>query len=147
MGLKDAIQADIKTALVAKDKAQVGVLRLITAAIKQREVDERITLSDEEIILTLDKMQKQRKESLHLYEKAGREDLAAQERYELTLLQHYMPTPLSETEIDDYIQKAIADHGSRSLRDMGKIIASLKPLLQGRADLALVSKKVKDQLE
>jgi uncharacterized protein YqeY len=146
MSLKNQIQEDIKTAMRAREKEQLSVLRLITAAIKQREVDERIELDDEQILLVLDKMVKQRRESLEQYEKAGREDLVAQERFELKLLQGYLPEPLSDDELTELIRNAVSETGASSIRDMGAVMNALRPQVQGRADMKLVSQAVKDQL-
>lgn len=146
MSLKNRILEDVKSAMRARDKERLSVLRLITAAIKQREVDERIELDDEQVLLVLDKMVKQRRESLEQYEKAAREDLAAQERFELDLLQAFLPEPLSETELNELIESAIAESGASSMRDMGSVMNALRPTVQGRADMKWVSQAVKDQL-
>lgn len=146
MSLKNQIQEDVKTAMRAREKERLSVLRLITAAIKQREVDERIELDDEQVLVVLDKMLKQRRESLEQYEKAAREDLAAQERFELELIQGFLPEPLSETELNDLIRSAIAESGASSIRDMGNVMNALRPSVQGRADMKLVSQAVKNQL-
>ncbi len=146
MSLKNRILEDVKSAMRARDKERLSVLRLITAAIKQREVDERIELDDEQVLLVLDKMVKQRRESLEQYEKAAREDLAAQERFELDLLQAFLPEPLSETELNELIKSAIAESGASSMRDMGSVMNALRPTVQGRADMKWVSQAVKDQL-
>lgn len=146
MSLKNQIQENVKDAMRARDKESLSVLRLITAAIKQREVDERIELDDEQVLLVLDKMVKQRRESLEQYEKAAREDLAAQERFELKLIQGFLPEPLSEAELSDLIKAAIASSGASSIRDMGSVMNALRPNVQGRADMKLVSQAVKNQL-
>jgi len=146
MSLKNQIQEDIKTAMRARDKERLSVLRLITAAIKQREVDERIELDDDQVLVVLDKMVKQRRESLEQYEKAAREDLVAQERFELDLLQVYLPEPLGESELTELIKNAVAETGASSIRDMGAVMNALRPQVQGRADMKLVSQAVKDQL-
>ncbi len=146
MSLKNQIQEDVKNAMRAREKERLSVLRLITAAIKQREVDERIELDDEQVLVVLDKMVKQRRESLEQYEKAAREDLAAQERFELDLIQGFLPEPLSENELNDLIKAAIAESGASSIRDMGNVMNSLRPAVQGRADMKLVSQAVKNQL-
>lgn len=146
MSLKNRILEDVKSAMRARDKERLSVLRLITAAIKQREVDERIELDDEQVLLVLDKMVKQRRASLEQYEKAAREDLAAQERFELDLLQAFLPEPLSETELNELIESAIAESGASSMRDMGSVMNALRPTVQGRADMKWVSQAVKDQL-
>jgi uncharacterized protein YqeY len=146
MSLKNQIQEDVKNAMRAREKERLSVLRLITAAIKQREVDERIELDDEQVLVVLDKMVKQRRESLEQYEKAAREDLAAQERFELDLIQAFLPEPLSESELNELIKSAIAESGASSIRDMGSVMNTLRPAVQGRADMKLVSQAVKNQL-
>jgi len=146
MALKDTLQQDMKTAMRGGDKPKLGVVRLILAAIKQREVDERIELDDAQITVVLDKMSKQRRDSLEQYEKAGREDLAAQERFELDVIQTYLPEPLDEAEIDSLIRAAIEATGAASMKDMGKVMGQLKDKLQGRADMGAVSGKIKAQL-
>ena len=125
------------------DKPRLGAIRLILAAIKQREVDERIELSDTQILAVLEKMLKQRRESLAQYQNAGRADLAAQEAFEIELIQSYLPAPLSEAELDALIGQAIATTGAQSVRDMGKVMALIRDQAQGRADLAAVSTRVK----
>jgi len=144
--LKQRIQEDMKAAMRAGEKQRLGVIRLILAAIKQREVDERITLDDNQVVVVLDKMLKQRRESIEQYEKAAREDLAAQERFEVTVLQHYMPQQMSEAEIVAMVQQAIAETGANSAKDMGKVMNIIRPQMQGRADMKVVSDLVKKQL-
>jgi hypothetical protein len=144
--LKQRIQEDMKAAMRAGEKQQLGVIRLILAAIKQREVDERITLDDNQVVVVLDKMLKQRRESIEQYEKAAREDLAAQERFEVTVLQQYMPQQMSEAEIVAVVQQAIAETGANSAKDMGKVMNIIRPQMQGRADMKVVSDLVKKQL-
>ena len=143
MSLKDRIQDDMKAAMRAKDEQRLGAIRLILAAIKQREVDERIELNDGQTLAVLEKMLKQRRESLAQYQSAGREDLAAQEAFEINLIQSYLPTPLSEAELDTLIADAIAGTGAQSVRDMGKVMAVIRDQAQGRADMAAVSTRVK----
>lgn len=143
MSLKDHIQDDMKTAMRAKDKQRLGAIRLILAALKQREVDERIELSDVQTLAVLEKMIKQRRESLAQYQNAGREDLAAQESFEIEIIQAYLPAPLSEADLDAVIANAIAVTGAQSVRDMGKVMALIKDQAQGRADMAVVSTRVK----
>ena len=143
MSLKDRIQDDMKAAMRAKDKQRLGAIRLILAAIKQREVDERIELNEAQTLAVLEKMIKQRRESLTQYQSAGREDLAAQEAFEIDLIQAYLPTPLSEAELDALIARAIAATGAQSVRDMGKVMAAIKNQAQGRADMVAVSARVK----
>ena len=146
MSLKDRIQQAVKDAMRGGDKRRLGVVRLITAAIKQREVDERIELDDEQIVLVLDKMCKQRRESLEQYRKANREDLAEQEEYELGVLKEFLPEPLSEAEIDTLIDAAVTETGAAGIKDMGKVMGILKPQLQGRADMGAVSARIKARL-
>ena len=146
MLLKAHIQEDVKDALRAHEGERLGVLRLITAAIKQKEVDERIELNDEQVLAVLDKMVKQRRESIEQFERAGREDLAAQERYELGLIQDYLPEPLGEDELNSLIQAAIRELGASSVRDMGAVMNALRGQVQGRADMKAVSQAVKSQL-
>jgi len=144
--LSARINDDVKAAMKAKDKARLGVLRLITAAIKQREVDERITLNDEQVLAVLEKMIKQRKDSIIQYEKAGRDELAQQEAFEIGIIQDYMPEQLSDDEIDALISEAISSSGAESMKDMGKVMGLLKPKLAGRADMGKVSQIIKKQL-
>ena len=143
MSLKDRIQDDMKTAMRAKDKERLGAIRLILAAIKQREVDERIELNDVQVLGVLEKMIKQRRESLAQYQSAGREDLAARESFEIEVIQSYLPAPLSEADIDTLVANAVAVTGAQSVRDMGKVMALIKDQAQGRADMAAVSARVK----
>jgi hypothetical protein len=147
MSLKDRIQDDMKAAMRAKEKERLGAIRLILAAIKQREVDERIVLSDSQVLSVLEKMIKQRRESLAQYQSAGRDDLAAQEAFEIELIQSYLPAPLSETEIDTLIADAITATGAQSVRDMGKVMALIRDQAQGRADMAAVSARVKARFD
>ena len=146
MPLKDRIQQAVKDAMRGGDKRRLGTLRLVTAAIKQREVDERIELDDAQVLQVLDKMGKQRRESLDQYRKAARDDLAAQEEYELGVLQEFLPEPLSDTEIDALIEAAVNETGAASIKDMGKVMGILRPQLQGRADMGAVSARIKARL-
>lgn len=146
MTIKERLNNDVKDAMRAKDKELLSTLRLITAAVKQVEVDERIEVDDERMLVILDKMSKQRKESIAQYEKANREDLVAQEQYELGVLKKYLPEPLSAVEIEKMVQDAIASTGAEKMADMGKVMALLKPSLQGRADMAQVSAMIKAKL-
>ena len=146
MSLKSRIQEDVKNAMRAQQREQLAVLRLVTAAIKQKEVDERVDLGDEQVLAVLDKMAKQRRESLEQYQKAGRDDLAAQEQFELDLIQTYLPDPLGEEELAALIQSTIADTGASSIRDMGSVMNALRGQVQGRADMKAVSQAVKNQL-
>ncbi len=140
------IQEDVKAAMKAKDKARLGVLRLITAAIKQKEVDDRTELNDDQVIAVLEKMVKQRKDSIAQYEKAGRTELAEQEAFEIGIIQEYLPEPLSEAEIDTLITEAIDATGAAGMKDMGKVMGWLKPRLAGRADMGKVSQTIKNRL-
>ncbi len=144
--LSTRINDDVKLAMKAKDKPRLGVLRLITAAIKQREVDERITLDDDQVLAVLEKMIKQRKDSIEQYEKAGRDELARQEAFEIGIIQEYLPEQLSDAEIDALIAEAISSSGAASMKDMGKVMGMLKPKLAGRADMGQVSQIIKKQL-
>ena len=137
---------DIKTAMKAGDKPRLATLRLVSAAIKQKEVDERIELDEPTVIALLDKLLKQRRESITHYSAAGRDDLVAQEQSEAELIQTYLPEALSEAEIKALIDSAIAETGAASIKDMGKVMAMVKPELQGRADMSVVSKSIKDRL-
>ncbi len=136
----------MKDALRGGDKPRLGVIRLILAAVKQREVDERIELDDAQITTVLDKMTKQRRDSLEQYEKAGRDDLARQESFELDILKFYLPEQLGDAEIDALIEEAIQTTGAGSMKDMGKVMGRLKGKLQGRADMGAVSSKIKARL-
>ncbi len=146
MTLKNQIQEDVKTAMRARDQKRLTALRLITSAIKQIEVDERIEVDDTIVLNVLGKMVKQRNESLDQYLTAGRQDLADQEQYELDLLAPYLPEALSDEEVNALIKQAVADTGATSIRDMGTVMAKLKDQIQGRADMKAVSGAVKAQL-
>lgn len=144
--LKTRIPDDMKSAMKSGDKRRLGAIRLLMAAIKQREVDERIELDDEQILVVLDKMVKQRRDSISQYEQAGRDELADQERFEIEVLQEYLPEALSADEISALVKQAIADTNAESMQDMGKVMGLLKPKLQGRADVGAVSAMVKQLL-
>ncbi|MFV2061169.1 MAG: GatB/YqeY domain-containing protein [Gammaproteobacteria bacterium] len=146
MSLKLQITDDVKHAMRAKDKQKLSILRLITAAIKQIEVDERIELDDTQVITVLEKMLKQRKDSISQFEKAGRDDLKEIEVYEVSIIQTYMPEQLSEAEISSMIEQAISDTGANSMKDMGKVMGQLKAKLSGRADMGKVSQIIKSKL-
>ena len=146
MSLKQQLTDDMKAAMKGGDKHSLGVIRLINAAIKQREVDERIELDDAAVIAVLDKMVKQRKDSVSQYEAANREDLAKVEREEIVVIERYLPAKMGEAEILAAINAAIAQTGAASAADMGKLMGVLKPLLAGQADMGLVSKLVKQAL-
>ena len=136
----------MKTALKAGDKRRLGAVRLILAAVKQKEVDERKELADPEVLAVLEKMLKQRRDSISQYEQAGRTDLAEQEAYEVGVIQGYMPAALGDAEIAALIEEAIAATGARAMADMGKVMAIVKPKIQGRADMGAVSARVKQRL-
>lgn len=144
--LKLRLQSDMKTAMKAGEKDRLGVIRLILAAIKQREVDERIELDDAAVLAVLDKMVKQRRESVSQYETANREDLAAVERTEISVIQSYLPAPLGDDEIEALIAAAIEETGAAGPSGMGKVMAVLREPMQGRADMTVVSARVKQQL-
>ncbi len=144
--LKERITADMKAAMKSGDKARLGVIRLILAALKQVEVDERIELDDQRVTAILDKMVKQRRDSVEQYEKAGRTELADQEKFEIGVIQEYLPEPLGEAEIEALIDEAIAATGASSMKEMGKVMGMLKPKLQGRADMGAVSARIKQKL-
>ncbi|MCK8515401.1 GatB/YqeY domain-containing protein [Methylonatrum kenyense] len=141
------LQDEIKQAMRAGDKRRLGLLRLVSAAVKQREVDERISLSDDDVVALLSKQVKQRQESIAQYESAGRDDLAEQERYEITVLQEFLPQPLDDAEIDRLVDAAITQTAAESMRDMGKVMGVLRPQVQGRADMAAVSARIKTRLQ
>jgi uncharacterized protein YqeY len=149
MTLKARIIEDMKNAMRAKEATRLSTMRMLLAAMKQREVDERIELADADVVAIIDKMIKQRRESIVQFDAGNRPDLAAVERAEITLLQAYMPKPLSETEIDALIASAVADAaqgGAVGMAAMGKVMAAIRPQLAGRADMSLVSAKVKSRL-
>lgn len=146
MTLKDRITEDMKAAMRAKETAKLGAIRLLMAAMKQKEVDERITLDDAAIIAIADKLIKQRRDSASQYEAANRQDLADAERAEIQVLAAYMPVALSDAEIDTAIAAAISETGAAGPADMGKLMAALKPKLAGRADMSAVSARVKTAL-
>jgi uncharacterized protein YqeY len=141
--IKERIRDDMKASMKSGDKARLGVIRMMMAAIKQVEVDERVELADDRVIVVLDKMLKQRRESIKQYRDANRVDLAEIEEAEILVIQDFLPQALSEAEIDQMVAKAIADTGATSIKDMGGVMAILKPQMQGRADMALVSARIK----
>jgi uncharacterized protein YqeY len=145
--LKSRIQDDMKQAMRAQDKPRLNAIRLILAAVKQYEVDQRAEVDDIVLLGLLDKMSKQRRDSITQFEAAQRHDLAAQEHFELSIIQTYMPTPLSELELDQLIAEAIQTSGAQSIKEMGKAMGYLKPKVQGRADMAQVGNKLKQKLE
>jgi uncharacterized protein len=144
--LKERITDDMKAAMRSGEKERLGVIRMITAAIKQREVDERIMLDDAQVLSVLEKMIKQRKESLVAFQAGNRQDLVDKENAEITLLQTYMPSQLSSAEIDSLISEAVAATGASSIKDMGKVMGLIKAKAQGRADMASVGAKIKAKL-
>jgi uncharacterized protein len=146
MTLKERIIEDMKAAMRAKETARLSTVRLLLAAVKQREVDERIALTDADVVAVIDKMLKQRRDSIVQYEAGGRQDLADAEKFEVQVLTAYMPQALNQAEIDAAIADAIAAAGAKSAQDMGKVMAALKPKLSGRADMAKVSALVKAKL-
>jgi uncharacterized protein len=141
--LKERIKDDMKDSMKSGNKARLGVIRMMLAAIKQVEVDERIELNDDRVIVVLDKMLKQRRESIRQFRDADRNDLAEIEEAEVLVLQDFLPKALTEAEIDALVAKAIADVGATSIKDMGSVMAILKPQMQGRADMAVVSARIK----
>ena len=146
MSIRQTISDDMKIFMRAKDSARLGAIRLLQAAIKQQEVDERIELNDDQIFSVIQKMLKQRKDSIEAYQKASRQDLIDQEQLEIEVLSKYMPEPLSEEEINQYIEEAIATTGASDMKDMGKVVGILKSKVAGRADMAEVSKLVRQKL-
>lgn len=146
MTIKEQLNNDIKEAMRAKDKNLLTTLRLITAAVKQIEVDERIDVDEERMLVILDKMCKQRKESIIQFEKANRNDLVSQEQFELGVISKYLPEPLSTTEIEHMISEAIKTTGAEKMADMGKVMGQLKSKMQGRADMTQVSALIKAKL-
>jgi uncharacterized protein YqeY len=146
VSLKSRITEDMKAAMRAKDASRLGAIRLLQAAIKQREVDERIELDDTQVIEAIEKMLKQRRDSISQYEAANRHDLADVEKFEVTVLQSYLPQPLTEAEIAELLDKAIANTGASGVKDMGKVVAAVKPQVVGRADMGKVSGLIKARL-
>jgi uncharacterized protein len=146
MALKDRITEDMKTAMRAGEKERLATVRLALAAIKQREVDERIVLDDSQILSVLEKMIKQRREAITQFESGGRADLVAKETSEIAVLQQYLPAQMSATEVDALIAEAISTSGAASIKDMGKVMALVKPKAAGRADMGAVSARIKQKL-
>ena len=146
MSLKAQISEDMKTAMRAKDSARLGAIRLLQAAIKQREVDERIELSDADVIAAIEKMLKQRRDSITAYESANRKDLADVEKFEVTVLQTYLPQQLTEAEVIDILEKVVVDTSATGIKDMSKVMAAIKPLVVGRADMGKISGLIKTRL-
>jgi uncharacterized protein YqeY len=144
--LRDRITEDMKTAMRAGEKERLATVRLILSAIKQREVDERITLDDSQVLTAIEKMIKQRKEAITQFDAGGRADLVAKETAEIAILQTYLPAQMSDAEIDGLITEAIASSGAASIKDMGKVMAAIKAKAQGRADMGAVSARIKQKL-
>jgi uncharacterized protein YqeY len=146
MSLKAQISEDMKTAMRAKDSVRLGAIRLLQSAIKQREVDERIELDDSNIIAVIEKMLKQRRDSIAAYESANRHDLADVEKFEVTVLQTYLPQQLTEDEVKGILEKVVVDTGAAGIKDMSKVMAAIKPLVAGRADMGKISGLIKTRL-
>jgi uncharacterized protein len=146
MSLKARITEDMKVAMRAKDAPRLSAIRLLLAAMKQKEVDERVELSDADVVAIIDKMQKQRRDSISQYEKGGRQDLAEVEKFEMGVLQSYMPQALSDAEVEAEIAAAMQATGAKAMSDMGKVMAVLKPKLAGKADMGKVSALIKAKL-
>lgn len=144
--LRQRIEEDVKAAMRAKDKARLGALRMLLAAIKQQEIDKQVTLDEAGLIAVLEKMIKQRRDALTQYQNAGRQELADKEGFEINIIEEYLPPALSEEEIATLVNDAIAEAGATSTKDMGKVMGAIKPKLQGRADMTLVSKLVQSKL-
>jgi len=144
--LKARISEDMKNAMRAKDSARLGAIRLLLSAIKQREVDERIEVNDTQVVEAIEKMLKQRRDSISQYEAASRNDLADVEKFEVSVLQEYLPQALTEAEVDAIIQQAIADTGAAGIKDMSKVMAAVKPQVVGRADMGKISGFIKARL-
>ncbi len=146
MSLKAQISEDMKNAMRAKDSARLGTIRLLQAAIKQREVDERIELDDGNVVAVVEKMLKQRRDSIAAYESANRNDLADVEKFEVSVLQTYLPQQLTEDEIKTILEKVVAETGAAGIKDMSKVMAAIKPLVAGRADMGKISGLIKTRL-
>jgi uncharacterized protein YqeY len=146
VALKDRITEDMKTAMRAGEKERLATVRLILAAIKQREVDERITLDDSQVLAAIEKMIKQRREAIVQFEAGGRADLVAKETAEIAILQGYLPAQMSDAEVDALIAEAIASTGAASIKDMGKVMGAVKAKAQGRTDMGAVSARIKQKL-
>ena len=146
MTIKDTINNDVKDAMRAKDKDKLGTLRLVTSAFKQVEVDERIEVDDARALVILDKLVKQRNESISQFKAAGRDDLVSQEEFELNIIRHYLPKPLTPAEITVLVEQVLLEEGAEKMSDMGKVMARLKPLMQGRADMGPISAMLKAKL-
>lgn len=145
-GLKQRLQDDMKAALKAGDKQRLGTIRLIISAVKQREIDERISLDDAAVLAVLDKAAKQRRESIQQFQAANRDDLVAQEQFELAIIQSYLPEPLDEAALANLVKEAVKASGATSIKDMGQVMAILRPQVQGRVDMAILSATIKEIL-
>ena len=146
MSLKAQISEEMKNAMRAKDSARLGAIRLLQSAIKQREVDERIELGDQDVIAVIEKMLKQRRDSIAAYESANRQDLADVEKFEVSVLQNYLPQPLSDEEISALLEKVVTETGASGIKDMSKVMAAIRPLVVGRADMGKISGLIKTRL-
>jgi len=146
MSLKSRITEDMKAAMRARDAARLGAIRLLQAAIKQREVDERVVLDDAQVLEAIEKMLKQRRDSISQYEAAGRQDLADVEKFEVGVLQEYLPAALTDAELDEILVQAIVDTAATGIKDMGKVMTVVRPLVLGRADMGRVSGLIKARL-
>jgi uncharacterized protein YqeY len=146
MSLKLQITEDMKTAMRAKDSARLGAIRLLQAAIKQREVDERIELSDTDVITAIEKMLKQRRDSIAAYESANRDDLADIEKFEVSVLQTYLPQQLTDAEVSEILEQVVVETGAAGIKDMSKVMAAIKPLVAGKADMGKISGLIKTRL-
>ena len=146
MSLKARITEDMKTALRARDSARLGAIRLLLAAIKQREVDERIELNDMQVTEAIEKMLKQRRDSISQYQAANRQDLVDVEEFEVKVLQEYLPQALTEDEVNALLEKVVVDTGAAGIKDMGRVMAAIKPLVLGRADMGKISGLIKTRL-
>lgn len=147
MTLKEQLAEDMKSALRAKDRERLGVLRMLLSTIKQRELDDQTELDDDAALAVIEKMVKQRRDAESQYRDAGRDDLADAESAEIVVLERYLPEPLSESELGQLVDAAVAETGAESMRDMGKVMGVLKPRVQGRADMGAVSQRVKARLQ
>ena len=146
MSLKAQITEDMKTAMRAKDSARLGAIRLLQAAIKQREVDERIELNDADVLVAIEKMLKQRRDSIAAYESASRHDLADIEKFEVSVLQTYLPKQLTDDEIKEILEKVVIESGATGIKDMSKVMTAVKPLVAGKADMGKISGLIKVRL-
>ncbi len=146
MTLKDRIKEDMKAALRSKEQARLEAIRMLLAAIQRREVDERIVLDDAQVMVVIEKLVRQGRDSVEQFQQGGRQDLVDKENRDLAVWQSYLPEPLSDAQIEELIAKAIADTGASGVKDMGKVVASLRPAVQGRADMGAVSGKIKLKL-